>query len=41
MKSYGEGSPLTHPASGATPLDTPVHRSPAHCPPRLRSYTHW
>jgi len=29
IKSNGEGTPLTHPASGAT----------AHCPPRLRRYT--
>ncbi len=34
MKNNGEGTPLTHPASGATPLDTPTYRISADCPPK-------
>ena len=38
IKNNGEGTPLTHPGSVATPLDIPFHRSSAHCPPRLSRY---
>ena len=39
MKNNGEGTPLTHPASGATPLDTRPTEFQQIVPPRLNRYS--